>query len=145
MDGAGKMLKYNVIVVMDETDSKVLMCRRRKPPYAGLLNFVGGKVEKGEDGFTAAYRELKEETSIIKEDIILVHLMDFIYYAEDCYMEVYGGKLNKPVIVSGEENDLCWCSMKEDFFERGRFAGNGNVGHIISLLMDWRKKGTVLL
>ena len=40
------MQRYNIIVVMDETDSRVLMCRRRKPPYAGLLSFVGGKVEK---------------------------------------------------------------------------------------------------
>ena len=55
------------------------------------------------------------------------------------------GKLNKLVIVAGDENDLYWCSMKEDFFEQERFAGNGNVGHIISLLADWRKKGTVLL
>ena len=139
------MRRYNVIVVVDETDSRVLMCRRRKPPYAGLLNFVGGKVENGEDSFAAAYRELKEETSILKEDITLVHLMDFTYYVEDCLLEVYGGKLNKPVIVSGDENDLYWCSMKEDFFELERFAGNGNVGHIISLLTDWRKEKTVLL
>ena len=52
----------NVILVFDREKKKLLMCRRRKPPYQGLLNLVGGKVEPGEEREHAAYRELWEET-----------------------------------------------------------------------------------
>lgn len=51
----------NVILVFDREKKKLLMCRRRKPPYQGLLNLVGGKVEPGEGREYAAYRELWEE------------------------------------------------------------------------------------
>lgn len=65
-----------------------------------LYNLVGGKIEQGEDGFIAAYRELKEETSIT--DIKLVHLMDFTYLlADSCYVEVYFGKINHHTDVYG--------------------------------------------
>lgn len=40
------MKGYNVIVVFNETEDAVLMCRRRRDPFQGLLNFVGGKIEK---------------------------------------------------------------------------------------------------
>ena len=56
------MQGYNLIVVFSEDRTKMLMCRRLKEPYMGLYNFVGGKIEKGEDGIDAAYRELREET-----------------------------------------------------------------------------------
>lgn len=78
------MKGYNLIVVFNEASDRVLMCRRRKEPYKGLLNFVGGKIERNEEGIAAAYRELEEETAITKDDIILAHLMDFTYYLEDC-------------------------------------------------------------
>lgn len=56
------------------------MCRRRKEPYSKLYNLVGGKIEDGESGDAAAYRELFEETSITRRDVTLVHLMDLTYY-----------------------------------------------------------------
>ena len=59
----------------------------------GMWNSVGGKIEKGENGLEAAYRELYEETSITKNDVNLVHLMDFTYHLDNCYVEVYVGKL----------------------------------------------------
>ena len=39
------MQKYNAIVVFNKQEDKMLMCKRRKNPYKGLLNFVGGKRE----------------------------------------------------------------------------------------------------
>ena len=54
----------NVIVVYDRTRQQILMCLRRKDPYKGKLNFVGGKLETGESSEEAAYRELQEETGV---------------------------------------------------------------------------------
>ena len=125
------MQGYNLLVVFDENREKLLMCKRLKNPYKGLGNFTGGKIEPGETGIDAAYRELKEETSIGREDILLTHLMDFYYYLDECYVEVYVGRLNKHIEVSGDENELYWSSLDNDFFDSGKYAGEGNIGHIL--------------
>lgn len=134
------MQGYNIIAVFNESADKILMCKRIKNPYKGLSNFVGGKIEKGENGFDAAYRELEEETAITKNDIILSHLMDFTYYYEDCYLEVYVGKLNKNVNVSGDENKLYWSELTQNFFDATRYAGEGNIGHIMMHIEMHRKE-----
>lgn len=134
------MQGYNIIVVFNESADKILMCKRIKNPYKGLSNFVGGKIEKGENGFDAAYRELEEETAITKNDTILSHLMDFTYYYEDCYLEVYVGKLNKNANVSGDENKLYWSELTQNFFDATRYAGEGNIGHIMMHIEMHRKE-----
>lgn len=125
------MKNYNVIAVFDETGERLLLCRRRKDPYKGLSNLVGGKIETGEDGLEAAYRELWEETSITREDIVLTHLMDFIYHVSGCRLEVYVGRLRRHVEVAGDENELYWSGLDENYFDIGRYAGEGNIGHIL--------------
>ena len=134
------MQGYNAIVVFDERKDKMLMCKRLKDPYKGLSNFVGGKIEKGEDGLDAAYRELKEETSITLNDITLFHLMDFTYHYGDCYVEIYVGKLNKYVNVSGDENELYWSTLDHNFFDPTKYAGEGNIGHIMMLVEMFEKE-----
>lgn len=129
------MQGYNVIVVFDPARENVLLCRRRKEPYQGLSNFVGGKIEPGEDGLAAAYRELWEETAITKEDVTLAHFMDLTYYyGFPCQLEVYAGRLKQATDVKGDENELYWCSTAANMFDTTRFAGQGNMGHIMALL-----------
>ena len=125
------MRGYNVIVVYNENADKILMCKRKKDPYKGLANFVGGKIEKNENGLDAAYRELEEETTITKDDIMLLHIMDFKYYIENYYLEVYVGKLNKIVDVNGTVNILFWSTLDNNFFDETQYAGEGNIGHIV--------------
>ncbi len=133
------MQGYNLIAVYNEALDRLLMCRRKKDPYKGLSNFVGGKIEAGEDGLHAAYRELWEETAITKADITLTHLMDFTYCLDDCYVEVYVGRLNKPVEVTGEENELYWSGTDFDFFDMEKYAGEGNIGHIMEhIKYSWK-------
>ena len=125
---------FNIIAVLSPDGGQVLLCRRKKPPYQGLLNFVGGKIEPGEDSEAAAYRELREETGISPEDIRLTRLMDFVYYVEDSVMEVYFGRLRHPVTLREEVNELLWLDADQDYADAARFAGCGNMGHILSLL-----------
>lgn len=125
------MQGYNLIAVFNRDESKMLMCKRQKEPYLGLSNFVGGKIEIGEKGRDAAYRELWEETSITKKDISLTHLMDFTYHLDNCYVEVYVGKLKNDVEVKGDENKLYWSDLNHDFFDPKLYAGEGNIGHIM--------------
>lgn len=126
------MQGYNLIVVFDKSFSKMLMCKRLKAPYLGLMNFVGGKIEQGESGIDAAYRELYEETAIERKSIDLIHLMDFSYPLDPCYVEVYVGRLKEDVTISGDENTLFWqTDMEDNFFDMSKYAGEGNIGHIL--------------
>ena len=125
------MQGFNVIAVFSPDCEKMLMCKRVKDPYKGLYNMVGGKIEQGENGYTAAFRELFEESGITEADIGLVHLMDFSYPLDHCYVEVYAGRLTHDVELHEEKNPLLWMSVNENYFDMSRFAGEGNIGHIM--------------
>lgn len=125
------MKKYNVIVVFDKDLNKTLMCKRTKEPYNGMFNLVGGKIERENDGLNEAYRELNEETNITSEDISLIHFMNIEYVVFDKLIEVYYGILNKAVNLIEEVNKLEWVSINDNFFDMNKYAGEGNIGHII--------------
>ena len=112
LEGYEKMQGYNCIAVFNEDADRWLMCMRKKDPYKGLLNLVGGKIEPDEEHLSAAYRELEEETSIT-------------------FVEVYVGRLNKPIKPEGEENRLVWTDLRRNFFDMKHYAGEGNIGHML--------------
>ena len=125
------MKKMNVIVVFDKKMKNTLMCKRTKQPYMGMYNLVGGKIEKENDGLNEAYRELEEETNIKKKDIDLIHFMNLTYTKWDKELEVYYGILKNQVELIEEVNKLEWVSVNDNFFDMNRYAGEGNIGHII--------------
>lgn len=125
------MQGYNVLMIYNTEMDQILMCRRLKDPYKGLSNLVGGKIEEGEVGLEAAYRELFEETNISRDDITLHHVMDFTYYIQQCVVEVYAGKLKHDVNIAGDENELYWSDLSQNFFDKSLYAGEGNIGHMI--------------
>ena len=122
---------YNCIMVYSKDKKKILFCKRTKEPYKGLYNFLGGKIEQFEDGFEAAYRELYEESGIGKQDIKLYHMMDFTYYNQDCYVEVYVGVLDCDIELIEEKHPLVWLDVTDNFFDLDKFAGEGNIGHMV--------------
>lgn len=134
------MKKLNVILVFNKNEDKILMCKRAKEPYKGKYNLVGGKVEKDGKELDAAYRELQEETGITGEDITLTHIMNFQYMLSDVELEVYVGKLNRDVELTEEINKLCWMDKKENFFDMEKFAGEGNIGHMLYQLETYYKE-----
>lgn len=123
--------KYNVIMVFNKEENKILMCKREKEPYKGKLNLVGGKVEENETELEAAYRELNEETGISENDINLCSIMNFQYIISDIELELFAGKLNKKVNLKEEVNHLYWIDKNENFFDVDKFAGEGNIGHML--------------
>lgn len=125
------MKKYNVIVVFDKNLKHTLMCKRNKEPYIGMYNLVGGKIEKENDGLNEAYRELFEETNISKNDVELKHFMNIEYVSFNKLLEVYYGILNKEVDLVEEVNKLEWVDVNDNFFDMTKYAGEGNIGHII--------------
>ena len=125
------MKKMNVIVIFDKNLEKTLMCKRTKEPYMGMYNLVGGKIEKENDGLNEAYRELSEETNIQKSDVDLIYFMNLSYIKWNKELEVYYGVLNKDVTLIEEVNKLEWVPIDDNFFDMNKYAGEGNIGHII--------------
>ncbi|MBN2879235.1 MAG: NUDIX domain-containing protein [Clostridia bacterium] len=135
------MDKYCIILIYNKDRSRLLMCHRTKEPYTGLMNFVGGRIEQGETEAEAAYREMSEETGITKKDITLHYLMSTKYLLMGFGLEIFAGRLKYDVEVYGEENPLCWVSADDNFFDTTRYAGDGNLGHI--LLIAEKNKDTL--
>lgn len=131
MVGKSSMRKYNLILVYHQEKEEILLCYRVKEPYKGLYNLPGGKIEEGETGLEAAYRELFEETNITKKDIHLHHLMTFNYHLQNCFVEVYVGKLQHQVTLIEEVHPLLWSDLTHDFFDQKVYAGEGNIGHLL--------------
>lgn len=134
------MKKLNVILVYNKDENEILMCKREKEPYKGKFNLVGGKVEKNENELHAAYRELCEETGITSDDIILTHIMNFQYIMQDMELEVYAGKLNKDIELIEEVNKLYWINKNENFFDLEKYAGEGNIGHMLQQVEIYKDK-----
>ena len=128
------MKKLNISIVYNKEEDKILMCYRSKEPYKGKYNLVGGKLEDGETELEGAYRELYEETGITKNDIKLTHLMNFQYKLDDIELEVFVGRLNKDVELIEEIHKLYWIDKNENFFDDKKFAGEGNIGHMLLLI-----------
>ena len=128
---------YNCIVAFNKTRDAVLFCKRMKDPYKSLYNFVGGKVEPGEDSEEAAYRELEEETGITRRQIQIYRLMDIRYYHQGFDLELYVGQLEDDVILKEETNPLIWLSLDENFTDKNRFAGEQNIAHIINVALQY--------
>lgn len=132
------MQGYNCIMIYDKTGEKLLFCKRMKEPYKGKFNLVGGKIEPNEDGFTAAYRELYEETGISRKQVSLHHMMDFTYLNQNCYMEIYVGRLHTDVMLREEKHPLTFLTVaEEDFFSLEKFAGEGNIGHMVEQVKEY--------
>ncbi len=125
------MKQYNVIVIFNKELNKTLMCKRTKEPYIGMYNLVGGKIEKEDDGLNEAYRELEEETNINRNDVKLKYFMNIEYVSFNKSLEVYYGILNKEVELVEEVNKLEWIDINDNFFDMTKYAGEGNIGHII--------------
>ena len=126
-----KLTPLNIIMVFSPDETQVLMCLRRKPPFQGLLNFVGGKVEKGETSEKAAYRELEEETGISDSMTRLVHMMNLQYLIPGWDLQVFVGKLRRNVVLREELNHLYWIDVHDDFCDQTRFAGECNIRHLM--------------
>ena len=126
------MKRLNLVIVFNQNLDKALFCIRAKEPYKGMYNFVGGKVEEGEDNDVAAYRELFEETGISNKDIELDHFMDFNYYKYENNLQVYYGILKHEVKLVEEKNKLEWVTLDDRLLNNEKFAGNYNIPHMIT-------------
>ena len=132
------MKRYNLCFVLNKEETHILMGFRSKDPYKGKFNLLGGKIEENENELESAYRELEEESGITKEDITLKPYIDFHWYPVNMEMKVYIGKLNREVMLVEELHELHWIDIHSDFFDTSKFAGEGNIGHMVKIYFQLR-------
>ncbi|MDD2376830.1 MAG: NUDIX domain-containing protein [Clostridia bacterium] len=140
------MKKYVVILLFNEDMSKILLMKRKKNPYIGLYNGIGGKIEENESVFECCLRETIEE--------INVHLMNPRLLVTCTYPE--SNKLHKNSNIElnvmyditeesefeeNEEGTFEWLST--DFVlntNNKLIAGYGNVGLFTREILELENK-----
>lgn len=125
------MKQLNVILLFHPDGKQMLMCRRQRDPYKGKYNGVGGHVDPGETPLEAAYRELHEETGYTRSDVELHPVVTMLYHHTDIELQCFAGQLTAAKEAHGDENPLFWLPLSENYFDLNRFAGEGNIGHML--------------
>ena len=133
-------IRYNCSIVFSPDGTRILMCRRMKDPFIGKLNLVGGRREEGESALDGAYRELYEETGITREDICLRPLMELDYPFLGYDLEIFFGFLKEERKLTEEVNPLIWVSADDDFADMERYAGAGNITHMVNIIRMYRRE-----
>lgn len=134
------IIKYNLVMVLNKEETHLLMGYRSKDPYKGLYNLLGGKIEENEDYLLSAYRELEEESGISQKDIELKPFIDFTWHPLNMEMKVFVGKLKHDVTLREELHVLHWIDITSDFFDMSKFAGEGNIGHMVEIFFQTKQK-----
>ena len=101
-------------------NNEVLLQKRKKQPYLGIVNIPGGKVQFGESTYQAGMRELFEESKLIIESMqlkmidevrtydynknIFAHIIAYTYVCRE-----FSGKLEE----ENQEGEMRWYSLEE--------------------------------
>ena len=100
-------------ILVLEGDQLVLVRQFRYPIGKELLEIPAGKLEKGEDPYPAALRELREETGIVADEaefqLLETGREGNIHY--DYYCLHRETPLSKIVLLPGETDSVQWASF----------------------------------
>lgn len=139
---------YHVVVYIFTTaaDGRLLLTRRsqRKRSFPGFWEITGGSVLAGEDSFTAARRELSEETGLMPPAEAMAQLASL--RIPGAFVDVYHDHLTTPAaetpitLQEGETEGHTWVT----FYELERHIQAGDFppteamayGAVRSLLME---------
>lgn len=111
--------RYQMIprtLVFIKKSDKYLMIQKKKRESFGFnkINGVGGHIEKGEEPYESAIREIKEETnlSVANMDLIAILFID-IYSSPGIQVFIFKAEYSGGEISSSEEGGLKWMSFSE--------------------------------
>lgn len=100
------MKQYTLGFIFDKSIQKVLLVHKLSPPWQnGLINGIGGKIEKGEDSNTCIVRETFEESGLktLKKLWIYLGVIQAPMWKVEVFSYVYSGLL-KDASTRGKEN-----------------------------------------
>ena len=108
------LIPRTLIFVFDGTKVLLIKGAVTKRLWANLYNGIGGHVEKGEDVLSAARRELREETGLAIDDLVLTGVV-VIDAGSPTGIELFVFKAvyNGGEIVPSSEGSLEWVEVGE--------------------------------
>jgi ADP-ribose pyrophosphatase YjhB (NUDIX family) len=111
-------LPLAVVISVLVKDNKILLIKRLKGDYMGLLGLPGGKVEKNEHLSEAAVREIVEESGIeasFKSHLGFVseHLMEGGNVIQHFLLHVCELEPKTTEITKNQEGNLAWFGMED--------------------------------
>ena len=66
--------------------------------------------------------------------------MNFDYPFQDMQLQVYIGKIKKQIELVEEVNQLFWIEINSDFWNLDKFAGDGNIWHMIKYADNYKNE-----
>lgn len=133
------MKEYVLALVFDESHKNLILMKRKKDPYNGLLNGIGGKVDPGETHFEAMKREFTEEVGF--ENPYLEHLVTLSFPFE--HLHVYYARVkHQPILIKeNHEGIYDWHEIEDSFFDMNNteLAGEGNLPYFIKYALELKK------
>ncbi|MBI2990125.1 MAG: NUDIX hydrolase [Candidatus Magasanikbacteria bacterium] len=88
-----KLKRPDTVIIIPAVEGRILIVREEQPGEAKVQSLAGGRVEKGEEPFQTAKRELLEETGYVSKDWDLfkvyhpLHKIEwdvYVYIARNC-------------------------------------------------------------
>lgn len=103
----------HVVAAIIVQDNKVLACRRAPHKSSpGLWEFPGGKVDFGEDPFTALEREIREELNLACEPRTRFDISDTALGGQVIRLEsIVCFLANNPELSSTDHDQFLWCEQ----------------------------------
>ena len=138
--------QYSVILLFSENGSKILLQKKDRTDFKGMLNGVGGKVEDGEKPLDGALRELMEETTLKKDDLLSFQWIGRLTLPIQCDrthadknpdLWFYAGVVKDGVKVERNDNeteDVNWYPLDKNVpITNKLLAGDGNLTYFIGI------------
>lgn len=97
MDSNKNQKKYTVCFLFTPNLEYVLLQRKKKTDFAGLLNGVGGKLEDGETPEQCAIREIREETGA--EEIRALTWLGTLSLPDNCDTHAFNDDVSAPTCI----------------------------------------------
>lgn len=91
----------------------MLLIKRRNAPHAGQWDGIGGKLEPGEDPFTACVREVREETglAILSPRLRALLVINVKSTDELWLIFVFSAEARQGTPVASEEGEVAWVEI----------------------------------
>ena len=103
-----KTVRVAAGIICDESGDEVLAVQRGYGEMAGLWEFPGGKIERGETAEEACVRELREELAITVTDLRDFYTVEYDYPAFHLSMDCFLCRIESGEITQTEQQEIRW-------------------------------------